>query len=487
MRTLDAFSSGTSAHLQVCEKYWSAQDSAWKKHWGPHQGLMWIHCPRWDIPRAIAKIRKDRSKAVLVVPMGCTEEESTRHWVASLTNITLNKVVLQAGESVYQDAKGQPMPPQRWPTEFHYVDGGLDQADTTDFICVNRIIAEPWRQSFAVPPVDIGESEDPLTEEELDLVQAYMDQLFHDWGSQREGKGQDKAWWEVDSIVSGSYDGNTFVQRVLDHMSSQDEPPGGNPPTYGDLFRGKTRDGPLGHLGRPPEPKRSGVATPQVSSVVQVPGKAKAESDDCPKIQALRARLKQKYGDTFCSGKPVFPPPVRGPYGEAKIRLKQDPRVYRHREFALRGERKEAMEKIVRDFIERGWLEPCHSEWASPCFVVPKKVAGEWRLVVDYRGLNAQTQHDSYTLPLIEDMLQKQHRRRIFTVIDLKHGYHQMPLAQESRACHPERKQLEVAALDTEPTGPANQEYGVMPEVASRVVADPGCVLFRNLRPSAGL
>ena len=149
----------------------------------------------------------------------------------------------------------------------------------------------------------------------------------------------------MDSIVSGSYDGNTFVQKVLDHMSSQDEQPGGNPPTYGDLFRGKTRDGPLGHLGRPPEPKPSGVATPQVSSVVQVPGKAKAESDDCPKIQALRARLKQKYGDTFFSGKPVFPPPVRGPYGEAKIRLKQDPRVYRHREFALRGERKEAMER----------------------------------------------------------------------------------------------------------------------------------------------
>ena len=121
--------------------------------------------------------------------------------------------------------------------------------------------------------VDIGESEDPLTEEELDLVQVYMDQPFHDWGSQREGKGQDKACWEVDSIVSGSYDGNTFVQRVLDHMSSQDEPPGGNPPTYGDLFRGKTRDGPLGHLGRPPEPKPSGVATPQVSSVVQVPEK----------------------------------------------------------------------------------------------------------------------------------------------------------------------------------------------------------------------
>ena len=108
-------------------------------------------------------------------------------------------------------------------------------------------------------------------------------------------------------------------------MSSQDEPISGNPPTYGDLFRGKAR-GPMGHLGRPPVPKMSGIATTQVSSVVQVPGKAKAESDECPKIQALRGRLKQKYGDTFFSGKPVFPPPIHGPYSEAKIRLKPDPR-----------------------------------------------------------------------------------------------------------------------------------------------------------------
>ena len=233
-------------------------------------------------------------------------------------------------------------------------------------------------------------------------------------------------------------------------MSSQDEPIGGNPLTYGDLFLGKTRDGPLGYLGRSPEPKPC-EGTPQVSSLVQVPEEAKAESDNCLKIKALRARLKHKYGKTFFSGKPEFPTPVRGPYGEAKIQLRQDPGVYRHREFALRGERKEAMEKIIREFIERGWLEPCYSEWASPCFVVLNKVAGEWRLVVDYRGLNTQTQHDSYMLPLIEDMLQKQHRRGILTVIDLRHGYHQMPLAEESRAC---------TAMST-PLGPL--QWKVMP------------------------
>ena len=67
-----------------------------------------------DIPRAVAKIRKELSKAVFLVPMGCTEEESTRDRVASLDNMTLRKVILLAGESVYQDAKGPPMPAQRW-------------------------------------------------------------------------------------------------------------------------------------------------------------------------------------------------------------------------------------------------------------------------------------------------------------------------------------------------------------------------------------
>ena len=287
---LDAFSSGTSAHLRVCEKYWSAQDSRVEEALGS--------ASRTDVdplpPLGHCKSDSEDSQGPLQGSAGCSYGMHRGGKYPTLGSLIDQHDLKQGRPTGWReclsDAKGQPMPPQRLPTEFHYVDGGLDQADTTDFVCVNRIIAEPWRQCFAVPPVDIEESdsEDPLTEEEWDLVQGYMDQPFHDWGNQREGKGQDKAWWEVDSIVSGSYDGNTFVQRVLDHMSSQDEPPGGNPPTYGDLFRGQDQRWPFGHLGRPPEPKASGVATPQVSSVVQVPGKAKAESDDCPKIQALR-------------------------------------------------------------------------------------------------------------------------------------------------------------------------------------------------------
>ena len=118
----EAFFSGTSAHLRVCEKYWSAQDSAPKKHSGGHKGLMWIHCSRVDIPREVAKIRKDRTKAVLVVSIRCTEEECSQAWMVSLTNMSQNKALPPAGESVYEDNKRQPMPPERWPTKFHYAD-----------------------------------------------------------------------------------------------------------------------------------------------------------------------------------------------------------------------------------------------------------------------------------------------------------------------------------------------------------------------------
>ena len=130
--------------------------------------------PEWTFRgrflRAVAKIRNDLSKAVLVLPMGCTEEEPTLDGLASVTNMTLNKVVLPAGESVYQDARGQPMPPGRWPTEFHYVDGCLERVGATDFNCVNRVIEEPCRQCLAVFPVDISDSVDLLSDEELDLV-----------------------------------------------------------------------------------------------------------------------------------------------------------------------------------------------------------------------------------------------------------------------------------------------------------------------------
>ena len=57
----------------------------------------------------------------------------------------------------------------------------------------------------------------------------------------------------------------------------------------------------------------------------------------------------------------------------------------------------------------------------------------KWRLAVGFRELNAATVLDVFSLPLIDDMLERQGRRRCFSVIDLKHGFFQIPLAEEDR------------------------------------------------------
>ena len=168
-----------------------------------------------------------------------------------------------------------------------------------------------------------------------------------------------------------------------------------------------------------------------VSSVVNVPKEAKLLADH-PKYKAKMEDIFKFYGDVL-SGKPCQNPPVRGAFGEATIPLKQGYRPRRNHDFQMKGEQEQAMIKILKEFIERGWIGVCSSEWASPCFFVPKKVGGEWRLVVDFRDLDSESQHDADSLPLIDNLLQKQQGKRIFGILDLKHGYHQMPGAKSSR------------------------------------------------------
>ena len=148
------------------------------------------HRIRVHIPQAVARIYKERSKAVLVVPVSRTEEGSTTDCVVLLMKMTLNKVVLPAGDRVYEHAKGAPVPCQRWPSEFHYVDGGVKQADATEVWCVHHMIAEPSRQCFAVSPVDIGESDYLPSDDELGFVQGYMDRPFPAWVAQQQAIGQ---------------------------------------------------------------------------------------------------------------------------------------------------------------------------------------------------------------------------------------------------------------------------------------------------------
>ena len=58
----------------------------------------------------------------------------------------------------------------------------------------------------------------------------------------------------------------------------------------------------------------------------------------------------------------------------------------------------------------------------------------DFRQCGDYRPLNAETNLDRYPLPSIEEIFNAMKGATIFSKLDLRSGYHQMPLRPEDRA-----------------------------------------------------
>ena len=90
------------------------------------------------------------------------------------------------------------------------------------------------------------------------------------------------------------------------------------------------------------------------------------------------------------------------------------------------------MKEILKKQMEKGLIERSHSPWNSPTLLV-QKPSGDYRLVIDYRKVNAAIKGDSYPLPRIPDLLVNLKGSKIFSALDLCSGYHQIPLAEDSR------------------------------------------------------
>jgi hypothetical protein len=96
----------------------------------------------------------------------------------------------------------------------------------------------------------------------------------------------------------------------------------------------------------------------------------------------------------------------------------------------LEGDKLEAARKEFANMEEEGIIRRSTSPWASPLHMVPKK-DGSWRPCGDFRRLNLVTEADVYPLPNMLDFADRLHGCTVFSKIDLRKGYWQIPVAAE--------------------------------------------------------
>jgi transposase InsO family protein len=152
----------------------------------------------------------------------------------------------------------------------------------------------------------------------------------------------------------------------------------------------------------------------------------------------------------------------------AKIRLlpsAPDTIVQRVRRlpFAL----EEKVERELRQMVADDVIEAIESSrYVSPIVVVPKK-SGNIRLCVDFRKLNSYIVPDPFPVTCVDDLLAKVKKASMFSVIDLKAAFHQIPLHVDSRDYTAFVTHLGTYRFKKLPFGLANS-----PAIFNRIVSD---------------
>jgi hypothetical protein len=93
----------------------------------------------------------------------------------------------------------------------------------------------------------------------------------------------------------------------------------------------------------------------------------------------------------------------------------------------LDGEKLEAAKAEFQQLEADGIVQRSTSPWASPLHMVQKK-DGTWRLCGDFRRLNVVTELDVYPLPNMMDFAAKAAGCTVFSKVDLRKGYNQIPV-----------------------------------------------------------
>lgn len=88
----------------------------------------------------------------------------------------------------------------------------------------------------------------------------------------------------------------------------------------------------------------------------------------------------------------------------------------------------------IQQLLSCRMIRKSHSLWASNVVLCQKK-DGKLRMCINYRQLNQRTIKDSYALPHTDENLEALQGNYYFSVLDMRAGYHQIPLHEEHKQC----------------------------------------------------
>ena len=112
--------------------------------------------------------------------------------------------------------------------------------------------------------------------------------------------------------------------------------------------------------------------------------------------------------------------------------LVTNPMPFKDRHARIPPSQFEPLRKLLKNMEEVGAIRKSNSPWSSSIVLVKKKDRN-LRFCIDLRKLNARTVKDAYALPRIEETLDYLVGSKWFSALDLKSGYWQVELDEESK------------------------------------------------------
>ena len=97
---------------------------------------------------------------------------------------------------------------------------------------------------------------------------------------------------------------------------------------------------------------------------------------------------------------PVDLPPLKG--HEHQINLKEGAQAICQRHYKYPYYQKNEIKKIVKELLFVGSIRNSCNPFASPVLLL-RKAYGSWRMCIDYKALNQETNKDKYPIPINKD------------------------------------------------------------------------------------